>query len=74
MDDASSSDEDIDMDKINEDPYKNKSVEEIKDDPLLEQVKPLCMAYCELEDEEVKFLLCEKYDYSSCAWRKTLLT
>ena len=40
-------------------------MEDIKEDALMEQVQPPCMEYCELEDKEVYFPLCEEDDYPS---------
>ena len=41
------------------------SLEDVKEDPLIEQVQPPCREYYELEDKEVEFPLCEEYDNPS---------
>lgn len=65
LDDVSSYDEDIDqmekvlsdqyMEQTNQDQGKMKSLEDIKQDPLLEHVQHPCTKVCDLEDNEVEF-------------------
>ena len=63
---------DQDMEPINEDSKKMQSVEEIKDNSLMEHEKPLWMEDLELEGEEVKLFVCDEDDYTSfCSLEET---
>lgn len=53
------------MEQINEDPRKMKSVESVKEDPLMGQLQPLFMKYCGIEDKKDEFTIYEEDDYPS---------
>ena len=51
------------MEQINEELKKMQTMENIKQDSLKAQVKPLCVEYCEIEYEESKFPFSEEDHY-----------
>ena len=53
------------MEKNNEDQGNMQNLEDVKEDTLMEQVQQPFTIDCEVEDQEVDFLLCEEEYYPS---------